>query len=173
MSPPSLTYLLRLTATEESATTMDATHRGTILGEEALPSRPKSVFAYLSERDRQRLAAVRMASGVVAQVPGPQPNKSVVADAPAMGGGLLHQAFAHSPAKQERWRLFLLEQSGEKPSPSPAYSGITEWERQQERIEFANLAAQFKRLPPTMAHRFTPAQDTSSNLSTLSHLCLD
>lgn len=151
---------------ENGVESMDAMKRGNLLGEEVLPTRAKSVFAYLSEQDRKRLASLGVGPDAMAKMPQP-PSSNQVVRAGAAGGVLLHQAFAHSPAKQERWRQFLLEQSGEIISPSPA-DGMTDWERQQERVEFEALAAQFKRLPDSMAHRFTPAQEKEGNRSSFS-----
>ena len=149
LTPPSPT------ADDDGLRAMDAARRGNILGEEALPTRTKSVFAYLSAQDRKRLASLGVGPDAPVNLNLQPPNQVVRG---GVEGVLLHQAFAHLPAKQERWRQFLLEQSGEIISPSPA-DRMTDWERQQERLEFEALSAQFKRLPATMAHRFTPAQE--------------
>jgi G patch domain-containing protein 1 len=152
---------------------MNAQTRANILGERPLPSAAVpsgggpptahrgSVFDLISAKDKQRLLdhSAQLPSASTSTVTAGWSAGSVPTP-DATEGGSYHR-FAGDPGKQMRFRNFLLEQSGQAGLPIPAhYLTLTPAQQAAERLEFAEAALQFKRIHPSMAHRFTPAQQS-------------
>lgn len=101
-----------------------------------------------------------------------------------MGQAATYHRFANEPAKQMRFRNFLLVHSGQPAPPLPAHYGtkpptspaalplppshhllsiaspsdnLTEWEREKEKEDFLKIANDFKKVPDAMASRFQSA----------------
>lgn len=151
--------------------------RGTILGEARLPAAPKSVFDYLSAKDRERLQsfAAKAKEGNVlpgapqATVPLPPPIEPATGEAPsdipslhpsvakaAMSG---FKPFAADPSKAARYDVFL--QYHASPSPSTPYlarqPGQSAEEFTKELNDYAKAAMIFKPATGAMANRFRSA----------------
>ncbi|KAJ6580975.1 hypothetical protein B0H19DRAFT_1113098 [Mycena capillaripes] len=156
-----------------SRTGISADQRGILLGETPLPSAPRSVFEFMSQKDRERLKNI--ASG------GPPPGKATDADpastsrpAPApstitiprtephialaaLRGGFV--PFATNPTKQARYTAYLESQAGSDtppppPKPTPGQN-VDEFNKELE--DYAKAALIFKPLSGAMAGRFTSA----------------
>jgi G patch domain-containing protein 1 len=148
--------------------------RGSILGETPLPAAPRSVFDFMSQKDRERLqrAAGSLASGdAAASSAGPAPATSMPPPAPetvhipptppptAKAALLGFQPFISDPARHARYTTYLRSQSAADGSaPTLALApGQTIAAFNREAAEFAQAAAVFKPLSGAMAGRFTTA----------------
>ncbi|KAL0580862.1 hypothetical protein V5O48_001154 [Marasmius crinis-equi] len=143
---------------------MSAEERGNLLGETPLPSAPKSVFDYMSQKDRERLKNISasLASGASqptqpsateapARIPSTEPH---IASAALRG----YQPFTTDAAKQARYTLYLQSQadptSGLSLRPRPNQS-VDEFNKELD--EYAKSAQIFKPMSGAMAGRFTSA----------------
>ncbi|KAJ7663790.1 hypothetical protein DFH06DRAFT_1295824 [Mycena polygramma] len=154
-----------------SRTGISADQRGTLLGETPLPSAPRSVFEYMSQKDRERLKNIASAGP-------PPPKEAAAADsAPtprlpstitiprtephialaALRGGFV--PFATNPTKQARYTAYLESQAGsDAPPPAPKpMPGQNVDEFNKELEDYAKAALIFKPLSGAMAGRFTSA----------------
>ncbi|CDO68796.1 hypothetical protein BN946_scf184805.g5 [Trametes cinnabarina] len=156
---------------------LSADQRGSILGETPLQAKTRSVFEYMSQKDRERLESIRNAkaegrtSSAEPRPPSPGPPP------PAPGGlRILHlhpsvakaalqgfQPFTSDPVKQSRYTAFLTFQanhtSGEPVDnvgfgPLPGQS-MEDFNRELE--DYAKSATVFKPLSGAMAGRFRSA----------------
>ncbi|KAJ8092958.1 hypothetical protein PM082_011278 [Marasmius tenuissimus] len=143
---------------------MSADERGNLLGETPLPSAPKSVFDYMSQKDRERLKniAANLTSGSShAQPTTPEPSSiKMPSTEPHVASAALrgYQPFTTDAAKQARYTLYL--QSQADPSSSPMLRPLpnqTIDEFNKELDEFAQSAQIFKPMSGAMAGRFTSA----------------
>ncbi|KAH9893159.1 hypothetical protein C8Q73DRAFT_791046 [Cubamyces lactineus] len=156
---------------------LSADQRGSMLGETPLPAKARSVFEYISQKDRERLERIRNArsqpvpeEGARPPSPGPPP--------PPPPGGLhiprLHpsvakaalqgfQPFAADPLKQSRYTAFLTVQAnnaagepidnvGFGPLPGQSTEAFN-----KELEDYAKSATVFKPLSGAMAGRFRSA----------------
>ncbi|OSD05393.1 hypothetical protein PYCCODRAFT_1362247 [Trametes coccinea BRFM310] len=156
---------------------LSADQRGSILGETPLPAKTRSVFDYMSQKDRERLESIRNtkagapAASAEARAPSPGPP-------PPAPGGLqiphLHpsvakaalqgfQPFASDPVKHSRYTAFLTFQanhvSGE-PVDNVGFGplpGQSMEEFNKELADYAKSATVFKPLSGAMAGRFRSA----------------
>lgn len=143
---------------------MSADERGTLLGETPLPSAPKSVFDYMSQKDRERLKniAANLASG---NVPGPSatpatPSIRIPHTEPHVASAALRgfQPFTTDPAKQARYTAYL--QSQADPTSQLTLAQLpnqSNEEYNKELEEYAKSAQIFKPMSGAMAGRFTSA----------------
>ncbi|KAJ8514295.1 hypothetical protein ONZ45_g8158 [Pleurotus djamor] len=149
-------------------TTITADNRGTILGETPLPSAPRSVFEYMSQKDAERIK--NMAAGH-SNLPSSHPPSSQLSPSgrigveippldPLIAQSALQgfQPFANDPAKQARYTAYLQSQASPdsnielKPLPGqdiPVFN--------KELSDYAKSAQIFKPMSGAMAGRFTSA----------------
>uniref|UniRef100_UPI00358F16C2 G patch domain-containing protein 1 isoform X2 n=1 Tax=Myxine glutinosa TaxID=7769 RepID=UPI00358F16C2 len=123
---------------------------------------PKSVFDLLSEADRSRLMQIRRdLHPAIAQAspdppgpvcPIPSLNVSAISVKPTF------TPFTEDLGKQTRYAEFLQTLKAGKSEKAVA-SGLTEWEREREKEEFAQAAAIFRPLHAAMAARFTSGSE--------------
>ncbi|KAG8861495.1 hypothetical protein FRB96_002944 [Tulasnella sp. 330] len=159
-----------------------AQQRGSLLGEKQLPAAPKSVFDYLSAKDRERLLAFSKTreAGATAIPPIPPsnipagagvPNATTVAatETPivipdlhpsiAKGAMLGFQPFPADAEKQARYDAFLRYHAST--SPTTPYltrrPGQTTEEFKKELSDYTKAAMIFKPATGAMANRFTSA----------------
>ena len=142
-----------------------------MLGETPLPSQPRSVFDFLSQKDRERLEKVRdtlqaKADGYIpepASAPAHVPGEVVIPELhPSIAKAALSgfQPFTADPLKQARYNTFLTFASSAAPDkrlgmgPSPGQS-VDEFNK--ELADYAKSAAVFKPLSGAMASRFQSA----------------
>ena len=139
--------------------------RGAILGETPLPSAPKSIFEYMSEKDRERIK--RIASSLTGppsdqSFPTPTPASAAetkiephVAQAALRG----YQPFTTDPAKQARYTIYLKSHAntGEPIPDLKPLSGQKKEEFAKELEDYAKAASLFKPISGAMAGRFTSA----------------
>ncbi|KAG9018906.1 hypothetical protein FRB90_008487 [Tulasnella sp. 427] len=153
---------------------MSVDKRGDILGEKRLPAAPRSVFDYLSAKDRERLQAFAIkakeaASGVPLKKPSPPPETvsggDISSNIPdlhpsiakaAMSG---FQPFTSEPEKQARYDVFLKYHAS--PGPNVPYLARrprqSEEEFRKELQDYAKAAMIFKPVSGVMADRFRTA----------------
>ncbi|KAJ7089863.1 hypothetical protein B0H15DRAFT_839551 [Mycena belliarum] len=151
---------------------ISADERGALLGEIPLPSAPRSVFEFMSQKDRERLKNIAAGGPSLPQgddgAPGPPPaapppatitiprTEPHIAFA-ALRGGFL--PFATDPNKQARYTAYLESQVNvEVPPPPPTPmpgQRIDEFNKELE--DYAKAALIFKPLSGAMAGRFTSA----------------
>ncbi|KAF9269258.1 hypothetical protein L218DRAFT_994162 [Marasmius fiardii PR-910] len=145
---------------------MSAEERGNLLGETPLPSAPKSVFDYMSQKDRERLKniATVFASGTSSQLPdntsASTPSSIRIPLTPDIASAALRgfQPFSTDPVKQARYTLYL--QSQADPSSNLTLQPLpnqTAHEFNRELDEYAKSAQIFKPMSGAMAGRFTSA----------------
>jgi len=137
--------------------TISADQRGALLGETPLPTAPRSVFDYLSQKDRDRLRA--LASGIPNAVPPP----SVKIVIPTIDTRTAHSAlkgfqpFVADAGKQARYTEYLQSQAnGTECTLAPGLDQGNE-AFNQELANYAKAAQIFKPVSGAMASRFTTA----------------
>ena len=134
-----------------------------MLGETPLPSAPRSVFDYLSQKDRDRLKNLSssLASSSAAPQPPPPPRAPInvphtdprTAQAALKG----FQPFTTDPGKQLRYTLYLQSQtSSDAPEITPL-PGQSNDEFNKEVSDYAKAAQIFKPVSGAMAGRFASA----------------
>lgn len=144
-----------------------------MLGETPLPAQQRSVFDYMSQKDRERLESIR--NNLTAEKPTtPEPSPSIPPAShlpreidipqvhPSVAKAALHgfQPFTTDPAKQSRYTAFLnyaadasgSTQLGIGPLPSQRVEDFN-----KEVADYAKAAAVFKPLSGAMASRFKSA----------------
>ncbi|KAJ7132341.1 hypothetical protein C8R44DRAFT_773822 [Mycena epipterygia] len=156
-----------------SRTGISADERGSLLGETPLPSAPRSVFEFMSQKDRERLKNIASAgpptppgdAGAVDPTPRPTPSPTTITIArtephialAALRGGFM--PFAANPTKQARYTAYLESQATvDAPPPPPKLmpgQKIDDFNKELE--DYAKAALIFKPLSGAMAGRFTSA----------------
>ncbi|KAK4046379.1 hypothetical protein OIV83_006102 [Microbotryomycetes sp. JL201] len=158
---------------------LDADERGSMLGEQLPPTAQKSVFEYLSAKDKQRLASLQTASSqkdeatVTAR---DEPERDEELSIPALDGPTALAALkgfepfgptstAPDPVKQARYTLFLKHCAnllppsdstlpfGPRPNASGKMQTMSEFNR--ELNDYAKAARVFKPMSTMLAGRFT------------------
>ena len=144
---------------------LNQSQRGAILGEAPLSSAPKSIFEYMSKKDRERIK--RIASSLTA--PPSEQSISTPTSAPtaitkiephvAQAALRGYQPFITDPAKQARYTAYLQSHANTDESvpdlqPFPGQQAI---EFQKELEDYAKAASLFKPVSGAMAGRFTSA----------------
>ncbi|KAK9894119.1 hypothetical protein P389DRAFT_103559 [Cystobasidium minutum MCA 4210] len=145
---------------------LTADDRGNILGE---PTAPKSVFDFLSAKDKERIQSLGRGEAPTTNNAGPQiagpAREPEVLRVPTIDPRVAQSAlkgfmpYGDDPAKQARYKAFLthhaMPQDASKPfQPSPP-PGKTIGELNTELEAFANAAMIFKPMSGMMANRFT------------------
>ncbi|KAF8316649.1 hypothetical protein DL93DRAFT_2056211 [Clavulina sp. PMI_390] len=148
-----------------------AEERGEKLGETGLPDqKPRSVFDYLSDKDRARLQNMTSkpsdepSSSSASATSAPAPSISVPkVDSPVAQAALRgFQPFLSYPEKHARYTLYLKSQTvpsggGERSAPPGRKPSQSIEEYNHELEEFAKSALIFKPMSGAMANRFTTA----------------
>ncbi|KZT00580.1 uncharacterized protein LAESUDRAFT_764494 [Laetiporus sulphureus 93-53] len=167
------------THTQWKESFISADQRGSILGEMPLPSEPRSIFEYMSQKDRERLQNIKNAiSGPSSTAPSPAappPTQHVPGEIdipyihPSVAKAALQgfQPFITDPVKQSRYTAFLYFQAsrGSVVPGAPNETGIgigptpgqSIEELNKELDDYAKAAAVFKPLSGAMADRFRSA----------------
>ncbi|KAI0714194.1 hypothetical protein C8T65DRAFT_707738 [Cerioporus squamosus] len=153
------------------ASQLSADERGTMLGETPLPAKTRSIFEYLSQKDRDRLQAFRATRTEGAPEPPSAPRPPSPGPPPPAPGGVhiprLHpsvakaaltgfQPFTADPLKQSRYIAFLTFQA-DASSQSLGFGplpGQSTDEFNKELEDYAKSATVFKPLSGAMASRF-------------------
>ncbi|KAJ7272738.1 hypothetical protein B0H12DRAFT_1091797 [Mycena haematopus] len=157
-----------------SKTGISADQRGSLLGETPLPHAPRSVFEYMSQKDRERLQNIASRGPTSGDTPIDDDSASAPRPAPlpstitiprtephiaiaALRGGFV--PFATDPVKQARYTAYLESQAAsESPPPPPKpMPGQNIDEFNKELQDYAKAALIFKPLSGAMAGRFTSA----------------
>ncbi|KAH8104114.1 hypothetical protein BXZ70DRAFT_1005660 [Cristinia sonorae] len=160
---------------EWKANKLSADQRGSILGETPLPAQARSVFDYLSQKDRDRIRNIQSQQQAAPPPippiqappqPGPSSQIHIPHIHPSVAKAALHgfQPFTSDPVKQSRYTAFLQYASQPPDSssdrsfagigPSPGQS-IDEFNK--ELADYVKSATVFKPLSGAMAGRFTSA----------------
>ncbi|KLO19292.1 hypothetical protein SCHPADRAFT_898867 [Schizopora paradoxa] len=150
---------------------MTSDQRGKALGETPLPAAPRSVFDYLSQKDRDRLK--NMSAGNVAipeqqpvstADPGPEPAPSDAPTIPRLDPNVAKMAllgfqpYVADPLKHARYTAFLNAQAaGEDAVPFGRLPNQKESEFAKELSDYAKNATIFKPVSTTMSGRFASA----------------
>src|SRR5260370_42195154 len=143
--------------------------RGEKLGETGLPSQqPKSIFEYLSQKDRERLHGVRASTQADVGDGAPPVGPPVALIIPSLDAAIAQaalkgfQPFNTDPIKQSRYRAYIQSQihqfnspnSFPPPSPQPGQSNE---DFNAEMEGYAKAVMIFKPMSGAMANRFTTA----------------
>ncbi|KII86063.1 hypothetical protein PLICRDRAFT_56526 [Plicaturopsis crispa FD-325 SS-3] len=141
-----------------------ADERGTILGEIPLPAAPRSVFEYMSQKDRERLKNIIPGSAPGKPPPPPEAAPTVPRTESHIAQAALRgfQPFTTDPAKQARYTAYLHSQAtpsdpDDTAPPLPPLPGQTVDELNRELSDYAKAALLFKPMSGAMAGRFTSA----------------
>lgn len=149
---------------------LSADDRASMLGE---PVAPKSVFEFLSARDKERLQSLgqqdsRSKETLMAAGPAPAPE---VLRVPTIDARVAQSAlkgfmpYGDDPAKQARYKAFLqhfaMPLDANKPFKPSLHSGKGISEQNAELEAFANAAMIFKPMSGMMANRFTSSSQTA------------
>jgi len=130
--------------------------RGTLLGETPLNSGPRSVFDYISVKDRERLKTIATATASGLPVP-------ALLSVPRIGHHMAEaalkgfQPFTSDPRKQERYTIYLRSQISEDDPLLQALPNQRPDEFQKEVEDYAKAATIFKPVSGAMAGRFQSA----------------
>ncbi|PFH50306.1 hypothetical protein AMATHDRAFT_75708 [Amanita thiersii Skay4041] len=143
-------------------TGMTADQRGELLGETPLPAAPRSVFEYMSQKDRERLqsVSVSIASGSIPTATPPEIRLPCIEPQIAQAALRGFQPFTSDLKKQERYTAYLMSQADpdSKPpdllKPLPGQR-IDEFNKELE--DYSKAANIFKPMSGLMAGRFTSA----------------
>jgi G patch domain-containing protein 1 len=132
--------------------------RGSLLGETPLPAAPRSVFEYLSKKDRERIQNITssLSSQPIPSLPPPDVPRTEAHIAQAALRGF--QPFEKDPVKHARYTAYLISQASTEDSkqlqPSP---GQSREDFAKEISDYAKSAQLFKPMSGAMAGRFTSA----------------
>ncbi|NXC06007.1 GPTC1 protein, partial [Orthonyx spaldingii] len=165
-------------STQQSRHTLNAAQRRERLGETELKGPAPSVLEYLSEKDRERLKEVKLASEqqMKEKIMSQQSQNSRFQPASPedaahkwqmlQGGQLANvgssdfKPFAKNPEKQKRYENFVKSlKQGEKDTLEHLLDPtMTEWERGREQDEFFRAAIFYRSSNSTLSSRFTRAK---------------
>lgn len=159
-----------------------------MLGETPLPSQPRSVFDYMSQKDRERLQNIKNATlntpsqPPAAVSPPPQPRVPGQIEIPSLHPSVAKaalsgfQPFTADPVKQSRYTAFLNYQANRESTDGPSGLGIGPMPGQsveefnKELEDYAKSATVFKPLSGAMAGRFRSAVVIESGLKVVEGL---
>ncbi|KAF8902383.1 hypothetical protein CPB84DRAFT_1775955, partial [Gymnopilus junonius] len=143
-----------------------ADERGAMLGETPLPSAPRSVFDYISQKDKERIQNIAAglktpsAVGGTDGISGP-PSISITRIEPHIAQAALtgFQPFTSDPKKQARYIAYLRSQAVQDGSVPPLQQlpGQKAEDFNKEVGDYAKAASLFKPISGAMAGRFTSA----------------
>ncbi|KAG6908902.1 hypothetical protein DXG01_002880 [Tephrocybe rancida] len=144
-----------------------ADERGAMLGETPLPSAPRSVFDFMSKKDRERLQNIAAtkdhppSTNPGASAPAPLPDTiRIPRTEPQIAQAALRgfQPFANDPAKQSRYNTYLQSQVGIDAGPALQPLSNQQIDQFNKEVEdYAKAALLFKPMSSAMAGRFTSA----------------
>ncbi|KAI0322782.1 hypothetical protein OF83DRAFT_1048649 [Amylostereum chailletii] len=147
---------------------LTAADRGSILGETPLPSAPRSIFDYMTQKDRERIQ--NAAKSLHAPTPTPLPTapsapsespSSLPFTPPNIAEAALRgfMPFPTDPVKQSRYIAYLRSQTTPEASDlaPQALPGQSADQLHKELADYAKSAAIFKPVSGAMASRFTSA----------------
>ncbi|KAG8833154.1 hypothetical protein FRC17_011225 [Serendipita sp. 399] len=140
-------------------TGVSADERGAILGETPLPAAARSIWDYISAKDRERLQGLKNRQNVTRDVP-PQPTPVHVVNFPridpvvAKAALLGFQPFKDNSIKQARYAEYLTAQASLQPVKLQPLPGQNIEEFNSELDSFAKAAQIFKPMSSAMASRF-------------------
>jgi G patch domain-containing protein 1 len=150
--------------------------RGAQLGEEQIKSPLKSIFDYMSEKSKERLALFAASkqeappsTGLEASKPDPASLRGVeiphlsprTASAALMG----FIPFGDDPAKQQRYRSYLVSQTHNTTSPNPELLPSKSIDHiNKELQDFSKSATIFKPMSFAMANRFTSSKVSAHDM---------
>ncbi|KAJ9118205.1 hypothetical protein QFC22_004111 [Naganishia vaughanmartiniae] len=160
--------------TAEKRSQLTADQRGDILGEEQLQTAQKSIFDYMSAKSKERLAQAtntHQSTGVSLTVEdeGEAGRQGVVVPplSPRTASAALKGfvPFADDPAKQERYKSYLVSQTLNTADPNPRLlPGRPVNEVNKELSDFSKSASMFKPMSFAMANRFTSSTMSVADL---------
>jgi len=130
--------------------------RGTLLGEIPLNTGPRSIFDYISVKDRERLKTIAAVTASGLPVPAPLSVPQIghhMAEAALKG----FQPFASDPQKQERYTIYLRSQISADDPLLQALPNQRPDEFEKEVKDYAKAATIFKPVSGAMAGRFQSA----------------
>ncbi|KIJ55479.1 hypothetical protein M422DRAFT_240099 [Sphaerobolus stellatus SS14] len=139
-----------------------ADERGSMLGEVPLPQAPRSVFDYLSQKDRDRLKTLSNSLASGADLSKPPPVEASI-DIPQIDPKIAQaalkgfQPFTTDPVKQLRYTTYLNSQASPDAPPIQPFPGQTNEAFNKELSDFAKAAQIFKPISGAMAGRFASA----------------
>ncbi|OCF37096.1 G patch domain-containing protein 1 [Kwoniella heveanensis BCC8398] len=142
--------------------------RGVALGEEQRISKAKSVYEYMSEKDKERLATLALnappppplSMNVPPPVSASRPPVTEI-DIPPLSPRTASAAlqgfipYGDDPARQDRYRSYLVSQTYNTKEPNPVLKTGTIDEINKELMDFASSARIFKPMSYAMSNRFT------------------
>ncbi|KAH0583048.1 hypothetical protein H2248_010933 [Termitomyces sp. 'cryptogamus'] len=140
-----------------------ADERGTMLGETPLPAAPRSVFDYLSKKDRERLQSLAANRGNLPSSPDDSSatsNIKIPRTEPHIAEAALRgfQPFTSDPAKHSRYNIYLQSQVGADVGPPLQPLPNQRMDEFKKEVEdYAKAALLFKPMSSAMAGRFTSA----------------
>ncbi|KAF6761784.1 DUF1604 domain-containing protein [Ephemerocybe angulata] len=147
---------------------VSATERGAILGEAPAVTGPRSVFDFMSEKDRERIKRIASNAGnkgpvagedKAPEAPGPSLPYTVPRIEPEIAQAALKgfQPFTKDLAKQARYNTFVQSQAYPDAPPLRQMPGQGLDEFHKELEDYAKSAVLFKPMTGAMAGRFTSA----------------
>ena len=142
-----------------------------MLGEVPLPSAPRSVFEYMSQKDRERLQNFASGGGIAGSTRSDLPPSTIAPSQPvtikiprtephvAQAALRGFQPFAADPTKQARYNAYLHSQASQDSSVPPLKPSLDQKidEFNKELEDYAKAALLFKPISGAMAGRFTSA----------------
>ncbi|WVF68630.1 hypothetical protein IAT40_003400 [Kwoniella sp. CBS 6097] len=141
--------------------------RGAALGEEERVSKARSIYEYMSEKDKERLAALALNAPPpppLSFAPPPEndiPPPATEIDIPPLSPRTASAAlqgfipYGDDPARQDRYRSYLVSQQYNTKAPNPILKKGTIDEINKELMDFASSARIFKPMSFAMSNRFT------------------
>lgn len=156
-------------------TVLTADDRGTLLGEEQIKAPPRSVFDFISAKNKERLSQFTSklpSSSTNPAIPSvPATAESVVLTVPVLDKPTATAAlkgfmpFSDDPAKQSRYKFYLQSQAGQfegvfAPKCEPGRMG----ELNKELEDFAKSAKVFKPMSMAMAGRFVSGSNSALDM---------
>ncbi|KAI0034482.1 hypothetical protein K488DRAFT_83992 [Vararia minispora EC-137] len=138
---------------------LTATERGSILGETPLPRAAKSVFEYMSQKDRDRIQSAATNRQTTKETTHtPEPSLDVPFTPADIASAALKgfMPFTTDPLKQARYVAYLGSQAEGAPPPA-VLPGQSVANYRKELSDYAKSAVVFKPVTGAMAGRFTSA----------------
>ncbi|PVG04697.1 DUF1604-domain-containing protein [Serendipita vermifera] len=145
-------------------TGISADERGSMLGETPLPAAPKSVWDYLSAKDRERLQNFRSKQDTIPAQPVPVQVVEIPRVDPVVAKAALigYQPFKDNELKQARYTSYLSAQSTSQPVELQPLPGQNIADFNSELESFAKAAQIFKPMSAAMASRFRSSTTVES-----------
>ncbi|EIN06259.1 hypothetical protein PUNSTDRAFT_145550 [Punctularia strigosozonata HHB-11173 SS5] len=142
---------------------VSADERGALLGETPLPAAPKSVFDFISSKDRDRLKTIA-STAHQPSAPVPPPAKPANIQIPHVEPSTAQlalrgfQPYTSDPVRQARYTAFLQSHANSQELTIEPLPGKSAEEFNKELADYAKSAMVFRPLGGAMAGRFTSAR---------------